>query len=420
MDNPSFVGNPASLNARAPDVYELSTCPFSPLPKVLSLGAMFPHVSTIRLIVFAASACLLGAVGILVSGGSSHARLVAQLIVLPFVLIAFSRMAIKSIRLPRIIVGVVCIAALSGAVARYRDVTLVPGAFLVARFENDKLGTHTTIVRDRMRSLLGVGALTKVGAHERVVQSAEDAREVLSEHPKVLAVVWGGERWLNVAMRVPEPLSLATLPEESLGKQFLAEHELGELKLVTGVPSFGLSQSLDFNSSRFIALLVNPLNAFLAALTAPEDSPRFESAIREAAALKSTWSSFAHRSFPMWMTGTYHLARALRSSDQENGDFACALASFRAAKSHLRGDNPALEAAILNNEAILRLVRADTVLDAREQRAMARDALFGAARLRNKPDAATDESNLWGTIKSNIEAVRGAQRREKEGDSNDD
>lgn len=381
---------------------------------------MLPKISTPRLIVFAASACLLGALGIAVSGGSSHARLIAQLLVLPCVLIAFSRMAIQSVRLPRIIIGVVCIAALSGAVARYRDLSLHSGAFLVARFDGDRLSTQTTIVRDRIRSVLGAGALTKVGAHERVVRSSEEAREVLKEHPKVLAVVWGGERWLNVSMRVPEPVKLSSFPKESLAGQFLVEHKISDLSLVTGVPTFGLSQSLDFNSSRFIGLLINPLNGFVNALRSAEESSQFEEEVREAAALKSTWSSFAHRSFPMWMTGTYHLTRALRSTGEENGDFTCALASFRAAKSNLRGDNPALEAAILNNEAILRLVRADTVLDAREQRAMARDALLGAARLRKKPEASLDEAGVWGAIKSNIETIRAVQRRGKEGDANND
>jgi hypothetical protein len=397
-----------------------TSCPFSTLSEVLSLKAMFPSTPTLKLIALAALACLLGALGIVAFGGSSQTRLVVQLLVLPCVLAVFSRIAIWSVRLPRIIVGIVVVAALTGAVVRYRDVTLLPGSLLLSRFENDRLGTQTTIVRDRIRSVVGERAVSRVGAHEKVVQSAEDALEVLDDHPKVLGVVWGSERWLNVSLRVPEPFSLATLPKESLGGKFLAEHGVSDLKLITGVPRIGLSQSLDFNSARFIGLLIDPLNAFVGALQSPDESPQFEREVREAAAVKSTWTSFAHRALPMWMTGTYHLVRGLRSSEQENGDFACALASFRAAKSNLRGDNPALEAAILNNEAVLRLVRADTGLDMREQRVIARDALFGAARLRNARDAASDESHVLGVIKSNIEVVRMEQKRGREGEANDD
>jgi hypothetical protein len=178
---------------------------------------------------------------------------------------------------------------------------------------------------------------------------------------------------------------------------------------------------MDFDTSLFLGRLLEPLNEYGRALEASSESVDFERKIRDVAAIRSTWTSFAHRSYPMWMTGTYHLTRALRSSDVENGDLVCALTSFRAAKAQLRpGDNPALEAAILNNEAILRLVRADMGLDAKEQKTIALEALVGAARLKNQPNAFTEEANVWGVIRHNLGVIRAAQKRERVEDKTDE
>ena len=377
--------------------------------------------STIRFLALAAVASVFGAIGIAVFGGSVQARIVAQLVVLPFLLFALSKMVVDSVRLPRIIVGAACITALTGAVIRYGDVSLAPGSLLVARFENDRLGSQTTILRDRIRSVVGSGAVAKVGTLESVIVSPAEALKALVAHPKILGVVWGSDRWLNVSLRVPEPYALSTLPPGTLGALYLKAHNIQDLKLVTGIPMFGLSKSMDYDTSLFLGRLLASLNGYGRALEASSDSIEFERKIREVAAIRSTWTSFAHRSFPMWMTGTYHLTRALRSSDVENGDLVCALTSFRAAKAQLRpGDNPALEAAILNNEAILRLVRSDMGLDAKEQKTIAQEALVGAARLKSQPNAFTEEANVWGVIRHNLGVIRAAQKRERVEDKTDE
>ena len=146
--------------------------------------------STIRFLALAAVASVFGAIGIAVFGGSVQARIVVQLVVLPFLLFALSKMVIDSVRLPRIIVGAACLTALTGAVIRYGDVSLVPGSLLVARFENDRLGSQTTILRDRIRSVVGSGAVAKVGTLESVIVSPAEALKALVAHPKILGVVW--------------------------------------------------------------------------------------------------------------------------------------------------------------------------------------------------------------------------------------
>lgn len=379
------------------------------------------RVSTIRFLALAAVISVFGAIGIAVFGGSVQARIFTQLVVLPVLLFALSKMVIDSVRLPRIIVGAACLAALTGAVIRYGDVVLIPGSLLIARFENDRLGSQGSIVRDKIRSVVGSGAVAKVGTLESVIDSPTEALTVLAAHPKILGVVWGSDRWLNVSLRVPEPYALSNLPDGTLGALYLKAHKMRDLKLVTGVPMFGLSKSMDYETALFLGRLLEPLNEYGRALVASNDSIEFERKIREVAAIKSTWTSFAHRSFPMWMTGTYHLTRALRSSDVENGDLVCALTSFRAAKAQLRSrDNPALEAAILNNEAILRLVRSDMGLDAKKQRTIAQEALIGASRLKSQPNAFTEEVHVWGVIRHNLEVVRAAQKRERVEDKTDE
>ncbi len=394
---------------------------FAPGGGGAKFGAMLVPSPTIRLLSLAAAMSVMGALGITAFGGNTEVRVVSQCVVLGVVLFAFSKMVISSVRLPRAIVGAACLAALTGAVVRYGDVGLVPGSLLVARFENDRLGSQTTIVRDKLRSVVGSGALVKVGTLETVLESSAEAQEVLGTHPKILGVVWGSERWLNVSLRVPEPLALSSFPSGALGARYLEVHKINDLKIITGVPMFGLSKSMDYDTSLFIGRLIDPLNGYVTALRAPSESLQFEREVRAVAGIKSTWTSFAHRAVPMWMTGTYHLTRALFSSEGENGDLACALTSFRAAKAQLRpGDNPALEAAILNNEAVLRLIRADMGLDEKEQRTIALEAIIGAARLQAQPNAFPEEAKVWGAVRYNLEVIRAAQKRKRVEDQTDE
>ena len=224
--------------------------------------------STIRFLALAAVISVFGAIGIAVFGGSVQARIFTQLVVLPFLLFALSKMVIDSVRLPRIIVGAACLAALTGAVIRYGDVVLIPGSLLIARFENDRLGSQTSIVRDKIRSVVGSGAVAKVGTLESVIDSPTEALTVLAAHPKILGVVWGSDRWLNVSLRVPEPYALSNLPDGTLGALYLKAHKMRDLKLVTGVPMFGLSKSMDYETALFLGRLLEPLNEYGRALVA--------------------------------------------------------------------------------------------------------------------------------------------------------
>jgi hypothetical protein len=59
----------------------------------------------------------------------------------------------------------------------------------------------------------------------------------------------------------------------------------------------------------------------------------------------------------MWIRGTYHLIKAIRSPEADKEDLTKAIVSFKFALSELRkGGNPALQAAARNNYAVALLV----------------------------------------------------------------
>lgn len=380
--------------------------PRFPRSEVIRLDGMF---SRVRLasnpLVMTYATCAVGSILAVLCGGGSQARVFVQLVVLPVVLFGLSRLIINTIRLPRLIIGIAALAALSGAVVQYSDVGVSPGALVVARMEEDPLGSDTVIIRDKLRRAYGPGSTTQIVTQEKVIRSAEQARAFLNSQRNAGALVWGEDRWLNLSMRVPEPFSLASLPEGSVGQQLVARRKLKDVFLVTGVPWIGVSSGANPTTAEFLAGLLRPISEFSDLVRSSREDTEFDRSVRRLAALRTGWSSSAHRALPVWMSGTYQLTQALVAPTLEGGDLLCALASFKSARANLRsGDNPTLEAALLNNEAIAHMVFAEVSLDLKVHRAAARSLLLSARSLRSASGSFASCDQVWGAIESNIVA----------------
>ncbi len=380
--------------------------PRFPRCEVVSLVAMFSRTRfASNPLIMTYATCAVGSILAVVCGGGSQARILAQLVVLPVVLFGLSRLIISSVRLPKVIIGIAALAALSGAVLQYSNMGVSPGALVVARMKDDPLGSETVIIRDKLRKAYGPGGATQIVTQEKVVSSAEQAREFLMSQQNAGALVWGGERWLNLSMRVPEPFSLSRLPQGSVGQQLLNRRKIQDVFLIVGVPWVGVSSGANSTTAEFVTGMLGPIGQFSEIVRSSREDIEFDRAVRSVAALRTRWSSNAHRALPVWMSGTYHLSQALAASTLEGGDLLCALASFKSARANLRaGDNPTLEAALLNNQAIALMAYAEVSLDLKAHRTAARSLLLSARSLQNASGSFASCNQVWSAIESNIVA----------------
>ncbi len=289
--------------------------------------------------------------------GRTHA--LVQLLLFPLVIFLASRVELGGQAVPRGVLACAVVAALSSAIFTYTHVDLARGAFVVAALDGDNGDNETKIRRDRIRHPLGAKGLTLVGVHPTAVTSQVEAEEVLRKNLRLGGVVWGSTRWVTLSLKAHDPLSISSLSAESFGRRFLRESNYRDFKIAAGIRTVGISDAWDPNTLGFIGRLLPLWRDFPSQLSERrDDGAIFEQGVRSVAALKARWTSFSHRALPMWMTGTYHLVRAISSEQLEKGELSCAINSLEAARSQLRpADNPELQAAIANNLSIALLIQ---------------------------------------------------------------
>jgi hypothetical protein len=354
---------------------------------------------------------LLYGAGVFASGSvpGDHARL--QLLLFPLVFALLTRVTMYGVKVPRWVFGIAALGCVCGAIFTYTHVDLARGAFVVARFAEDTLETETKITRDRIRLSVGPGAAALVGSHHEPVVSRGDARRVLEGNWHLGGLVWGTPRWLTVSLARHPNISVGVINRlAETGKPQAAS--LSGFTLITSVDEIGISGSSDPATVEFIGRLIPLWANFSTVLTGRDGAKHleqngaehFEQSIRSLSLVKARWTSFSHRALPMWMTGTYHLAHILMSGEIERGEVLCALTAFEAARAQLRpGDNPELEAAILNNHGIA--VYLDALVSARPSQRRT----LGAALLRRAATIAAGghAERVLSVVKSNLNYSKG-------------
>ena len=364
-------------------------------------------VSAKILILCAVAVSLVGAITVVALGGAQAVRGSVQLAVFPLVLLLFSALTLKGVRLPRALIGLSAIGVLCGAIVRYSDVGLEPGAFGIARFDSDPLENTTRIFRDRARGFMGEKALTKLGVIGIDVRSEREAREALKERPLLTGIVWGAEPWVTISIEPAAPVSLASLPLDSFAQKRLQELGVRDLQILSQVPEVGVSKGLDRGTSEFIGRLLRVVPNFPAALRGDLDDTELELQLRSAVLVKAFWTSSRHLAVPKWMLGTLHLMRAVSGPEVSWGELLCAEASIRSARilAIKSGAPPSLQAAILNNEAILQILKAEYSPDPARVLSAARGSMVKAVHLKKRSPLASLEPTYWDPILFNMKAV---------------
>jgi hypothetical protein len=285
-----------------------------------------------------------------------------QLLCAPLIVLAISQVSLGGRHVPLWVNCTALAGTVLGGILTYSHVDLARGAFVVARFEEDALEKETKIFRDRIRKTVGWNGLTLVGSHYESVRNHDEALALLSSNRKLGGVIWGTPRWLNVSLQHYSNLPLFEGAGDAFASDYAISKKYRQLKIITSIPGTGLSTSAEHPTVEFLGRLAQVWSQYMDALTSPLSEIRFEMLTRSLAGVKGRWTAFSHRALPMWMTGTYHLRRAVTNESDSYGETSCAIRAFNAALSQLRpSDNPELKVAVLNNLALAYFIRSHQV-----------------------------------------------------------
>ena len=365
----------------------------------------------------------LGGVVIAALGGAAVVRSNVQLLLLFILIIPLSRILYGDIRIPRVLLLGALLATLTGALLRGAASTISNDTFVIAQLKQDKLQVESKILRDGMRRSVSSLPLLRVGTIDRAISTRLDAEMVLLNDNHINGVVWGTQRWVNVSLRVAPEISLNALNPASYARDFLTRNRVANLRVIIAIPLVGMSNATSLATSDFIGRLADVWGTFPKALLAAQEQPDvdldldLEQKLRAMARLKAAWTSPAHRAVPMWMTGTYHLMRAVSGLELSRGELKCALRSFEAARAQLRPtDNPDLTIAIENNLAIATLLQAGVGLETKQARRQAQKIWRSTAAYAAKGAGKARELNGVQAVLSNYAALindneRAQQRR---------
>ena len=365
----------------------------------------------------------LGGVVIAALGGAAVVRSNVQLLVLFILIIPLSRILYGDIRIPRVLLLGALLATLTGALLRDAASTVSNDTFVIAQLKQDKLQVESKILRDGMRRSVSSLPLLRVGTIDRAISTRLDAEMVLLNDNHINGVVWGTQRWVNVSLRVAPEISLNALNPASYARDFLTRNRVANLRVIIAIPLVGMSNATSLATSDFIGRLADVWGTFPKALLAAQEQPDvdldldLEQKLRAMARLKAAWTSPAHRAVPMWMTGTYHLMRAVSGVELSSGELKCALRSFEAARAQLRPtDNPDLTIAIENNLAIATVLQAGVGLETKQARRQAQKIWRSTAAYAAKGAGKARELNGVQAVLSNYAALindneRAQQRR---------
>ncbi len=225
-------------------------------------------------------------------------------------------------------------------------------AAIMSPLEGDALKTQSRLLRERVnRDLVGFGQ-QKVRSTARSIDSHEQALELM-KNSGLRAVVWGNTRWVRVAFKEQAPQALGEIrPHDVL-------MGLSELRLVTSVPSIGLSYEPRNETADFLAGILGGLTPGFAHTITTQEAGLRELLLKDTGQLISFWSNNSHRALAWWGMGNIQAFRALQQDRLDLGELRCAIDSYKKARGFLRAKDAAnrdLLIAVINNLSVLRIV----------------------------------------------------------------
>ena len=289
---------------------------------------------------------------------ASVAMSLGQTAVLALLLFAVRRLSLGGQRIPRPVLWLTVAAVLLAAASEYGYFGVPGKSLVVARLENDPYEKKGTIFRERIfelqKTTFQPPTVSLWTRHFAEIDSPAAAWSYLRSNRSARGVVWGSERWLTVSFARSEPRELRDFNAE------MPPGLLAEFRLILNVPAIGLSGRPENETALFLANINNGMTPLPGSKARPDDKDflRQEAVLRETGRTRALWTSQAHIAYPWFLLGNLYLVDALANGYQA-ARLECALRAYNGALALLgKGDNPELQAALLNNAAAALVVQA--------------------------------------------------------------
>jgi hypothetical protein len=274
---------------------------------------------------------------------------IAQICALPLALYLLMKIRFRSRGVPGVLLLLALTGALAGLSYGYTYAIYNTHETLLTRFQDDPLEAKTRRFRKMLNQHLRRERTPLAGRYYSSIENHQQVEVELQNDPDIHAVVWGNTGWVQIsinesAFRKEQPLA------SPIWSNFLPDY-----KLVNYVPATGLSVEPQPATIDYLTDVFGALNeSFTTSVQlAPGVRASRASWLKSAGGLESTWTSYAHRSFPLFLLGNQHLREAFRQDQEDLGELSCALWTYSIAEKYLkRGDNPELQAALFNNKAV--------------------------------------------------------------------
>lgn len=307
-----------------------------------------------------------------------------QFVALPFILVALWRVRFWGMAVPRVVVALAAVGAISGAIIQFLQVNLAAGAFVVSTVDDQNLRQETKIYRDRLKRSIASVDDSLVGSYPKTIGDERTALRILERNRSLGGVIWGSARWMSVVLRQYPPLALSSFQEDSAARALLRARGVPDLLLVRSIPYVGMSHGQERSTVYFLGSVIRIWHEIPRVMSPGAQSGDFEGALAAALRTQARWTSRSHIALPLWLSGTVHLVRASEGAVVQSGELACAISQLREALAMFRGrDNPALEMAVRNNYALALLMQAEVAPEPHKLRKKAYRQLAAAMKLRS-------------------------------------
>jgi hypothetical protein len=280
--------------------------------------------------------------------GISMDPALVQLVVFPFVIIAFAKVPVSVITAPRLLLPGVVLAALFTTGMGYSTIHNPQKSFRLARFSDDPYERDTRVYREALNQALALRSEIRAERFYRYIDNQDEASRIMYENPEIEAIVWKKDPWLRISIspRTQPDMGEEETPSEVeriLGVRLIKQ--VGEV-LVPMRPQMG---AIYFLTSFFSGVLPREVRAALSS----EVRSKQETWLIEAGSLAVPWETYSHRAYPLWELGNRKFEQAFSAAGFDMGELTCAIKAYNAAlRQPGRGENGELRFAVLNNAGV--------------------------------------------------------------------
>jgi hypothetical protein len=262
---------------------------------------------------------------------------VAQYALLVPVLITLGLYSFHSFRFPKwaLLLTLVCSGLMGIAFLKLNSKPSLQTKVLVSPFSKDANQVQSIKFQDLLaKDFKRKNSSTSIINLPNPVTDLKSAQKLFSEYKTDISLIGGSSRWLSLYF-------------SKNSSDLLKSEANSNLNIANWISAVGLSDSTDPASREFVAIIITAQHAL-----SNNDFLEAELLLSEAASVVGTWTTPAHRAYPLWLLGTLYLHK-FQANPQDKAHLTCALDYLSRARRFIHNKaTPELLAAILNNRAI--------------------------------------------------------------------